>query len=80
MWYREELAREDMRKIEWKKIVRPKCNKSELLSCHGFSSKITLRARNKLSEKLGNECAKRQNEDGWGADHCWKTIEKTWRQ
>ncbi|TFH14613.1 hypothetical protein E4H04_09910 [Candidatus Bathyarchaeota archaeon] len=36
--------------------------------------------KNKLLEKLGNECAKRQNEDGWGADHCWKTIERAGRQ
>ena len=31
-----------------------------------------------LLEKLGNECAKRQNEGGWGADHCWKSIDKAW--
>jgi tetratricopeptide (TPR) repeat protein len=34
--------------------------------------------KNRLLEKLGNECAKRQNEDGWGADQCWKTIKKAW--
>ena len=34
--------------------------------------------RKELLEKLGNECAKRQNEGGWGADHCWKTIDKAW--
>ena len=29
--------------------------------------------REVLLEKLGNECAKRENEGAWGADHCWQS-------
>ena len=36
--------------------------------------------RDMLLERLGNECAKRQNEDGWAADHCRKSIEKAWKK
>lgn len=33
-----------------------------------------------LLEALGNECVKRQNEGGWGADHCWNSIHSAWNK
>jgi hypothetical protein len=36
--------------------------------------------KSKLIEELGTECVKRQNEGGWGASYCWKSIEKAWKR
>ena len=33
----------------------------------------------KLLGILGEDCAKRQNEGGWAANECWKSIEKIWK-
>lgn len=35
--------------------------------------------KQRVLERLANSCAKRQNEGGWGASHCWKSIDKAWK-
>ena len=34
---------------------------------------------NKLLEILSEDCANRENEGGWAANECWKSIQEAWK-